>query len=110
MTPRKIDNGNAIKFKNEYYQVYENGMLKCFRARTECLVIKAFDGELYVTVDDKIYELCKLRSHQQYSKEFDFIHEVQKEEKKYIPRMSQSWKLGSLKKQIEMAHKYKTYA
>lgn len=81
MTPRKIDNGNAIKFKNEYYQVYENGMLKCFRARTECLVIKAFDGELYVTVDDKIYELRKLRSHQQYSKEFDFIHEVQKEEK-----------------------------
>ena len=24
LTPRKIDNGNSIKFKNEYYQPYEN--------------------------------------------------------------------------------------
>lgn len=110
LTPRKIDNGNAIKFKNEYYQVYENGVLKCFRAKTECLVIKAFDGELYVTIDDKIHELRKLKSHQEYSEEFDFIHEEQKEEKKSVPHMCQSWKLGSFKKQIEMAHEHKIYA
>ena len=55
LTPRKLDNGNSIKYLNNYYQPYENGVLKCFRPRTGCLVIKAFDGELFVTIDEKIY-------------------------------------------------------
>lgn len=110
LTPRKIDNGNAIKFKNEYYQPYEKGHLKCFKPKTECLIIKAFDGELYVTIDDKIYELRKLEKHKKYSEEFDFIHEIPKEEKKYIPPMSNSWKLASFKQQAQMSHEYKMYA
>ena len=73
LTPRKIDNGNSIKYKNQYYQPYENGNLKCFRPRTECLVINAFNGELLVTIDDKIYELKKLEAHKKYSEEFDII-------------------------------------
>lgn len=82
LTPRKIDNGNSIKFKNEYYQPYENNQLKCFRAKTECLVIKAFNGELLVTIDEKVYELRKLQSHKKYSKEFDVIPKLKKEKKK----------------------------
>ena len=92
LTPRKIDNGNSIKFKNEYYQPYENGSLKCFRAKTECLVIKSFDGELLVTIDEKIYELRKLESHKKYSEEFDVIPEKKEEKKKYIPPMTHPWK------------------
>ena len=34
LTPRKIDNGNAIKFKNKYYQPYLNDELKCFMPKT----------------------------------------------------------------------------
>ena len=30
LTPRKIDNGNSIKFQNKYYQPYLNNELKCF--------------------------------------------------------------------------------
>lgn len=56
---------------NNYYQPYENGVLKCFRAKTECLVIKSFNGDLFVTIDEKIYELRKLESHEKYSAEFD---------------------------------------
>ncbi len=63
LSPRKIDNGNSIKFKNEYYQPYENNKLKCFKPKTECLVIEAFNGELLVTIDEKIYELKKLNKH-----------------------------------------------
>lgn len=110
LTPRKIDNGNSIKFKNEYYQPYEKGQLKCFKPKTECLIIKAFDDELYVTIDDKIYELRKLEKHKKYSEEFDFIHEIPKEKKKPIPPMSYSWKLASFKKQMQMSHEYKIYA
>lgn len=110
LTPRKIDNGNSIRYYNNYYQPYENGVLKCFRAKTECLVIKAFDGNLFVTIDEKIYELRKLESHQQYSKEFDVVPLQLEEKKKYIPPMSHPWKLASFKKQQEKAHKQRIYA
>lgn len=110
LTPRKIDNGNSIKYKNEYYQPYENAQLKCFRAKTECLVIKALDGELFVTIDEKIYELRKLESHKKYSEEFDQIPEEKKERKKYVPPMSHPWKLTSFNKQMKKAHTQRVYA
>ena len=111
LTPRKIDNGNSIKFKNEYYQPYENNKLVCFRPKTECLVIKAFDGSLLVTIDNKIYELRRLHSHKKYSETFDFVdNEEEKIESKCIPLMKQSWKLSSFKKQMEMSHEHHVYA
>ena len=110
LSPRKIDNGNSIKFKNEYYQPYENNQLKCFRAKTECLVIKAFNGELLVTIDEKVYELRKLQSHKKYSEEFDVSPEPKKEKKKYIPPMTHPWKLVSFKQQLEKAHTQRIYA
>ena len=110
LTPRKIDNGNAIKYFNNYYQPYENGNLKCFRAKTECLVIKAFDEELYVTIDEKIYELRKLDSHQKYSKEFDAEPIKIVENKKYVPKMTHPWKLESFLLQMEKAHTQRIYA
>lgn len=110
LTPRKIDNGNAIKYFNNYYQPYENGTLKCFRTKTECLVIKAFDGELYVTIDEKIYELRKLDSHQKYSKEFDAEPMQTIESEKYIPKMTHPWKLASFLLQMEKAHTQRIYA
>ena len=110
LTPRKIDNGNSIKYKNQYYQPYENGILKCFRAKTECLVIKSFDGDLFVTIDEKIYELRRLESHQKYSKEFDAPTLQLIEKKKYIPPMKHPWKLASFKQQQAKAHKQHIYA
>ena len=110
LTPRKIDNGNSIKFKNQYYQPYENNILKCFKPKTECLVIQAFNGELLVTIGEKVYELKKLEKHQKYSKEFDVKPEIQEEKKKYIPPMSHPWKLASFKQQMKKAHTQKVYA
>lgn len=110
LTPRKIDNGNAIKYKNQYYQPYEKEQLRCFIPKTECLVIKAFDGELFVTIDEKIYELRKLESHKKYSEEFDDIQEPRKEKKKYIPPMTHPWKLSEFRLQIEKAHTQHIYA
>ena len=105
LTPRKIDNGNSIKFKNEYYQPYLNGELKCFLPKTECLVIQAFDEELLVTIDEQVYELKKLERNTKVSKEFDEVKaEKKKEKKKYIPPMTHPWKVSSFKRQIEMSH------
>ena len=110
LTPRKLDNGNSIKYYNNYYQPYENGNLRCFRPRTECLVIKAFNDELFVTIGEKIYELRKLETHKKYSNEFDEVPSLKKEKRKYIPPMSHPWKLASFQEQIQRAHEQKIYA
>ena len=109
LTPRKIDNGNSIKYQNKYYQPYLNGQLKCFSPKTECLVIRAFNNELLVTIDEQVLELKELSRNERFSKEFDEAIET-KERKKYIPPMTHPWKLASFKKQMQKAHTNHVYA
>ena len=111
LTPRKIDNGNAIKFKNKYYQPYLNDELKCFMPKTECLVIKSFNGELLVTIDEKVYELKELSRNKKISTDFDNpLPEKKPESKKYIPPMTHPWKVQYFKKQQRKAHLEHIYA
>lgn len=109
LTPRKIDNGNSIKYQNKYYQPYLNNELKCFIPKTECLVIKAFNGDLLVTIDEQVLELKELTRNERFSKEFDEPIKVEKKEK-YIPSMSHPWKLSSFKKQLQKSHYQHQYA
>ena len=109
LTPRKIDNGNSIKYKKKYYQPYIDGEIKCFTPKTQCLVINAYNGDLLVTIDEKVYELKELSRNERFSKEFDEVPEV-KERKKYIPPMTHPWKYESFKKQMQKAHYQHKYA
>lgn len=109
LTPRKIDNGNSIKYYGKYYQPYLSNELKCFAPKTECLVIKAFNGDLLVTIDEQVLELKELSRNERFSKEFDEVIEI-KEQKKYIPPMSHPWKLESFKKQMRKSHYQHQYA
>lgn len=109
LTPRKIDNGNSIKYQNKYYQPYLNNELKCFMPKTECLVIKAFNGELLVTIDEQVLELKELSRNERFSKEFNEVVEI-KEKKKYIPPMSHPWKLETFKKQLQKSHYQHQYS
>lgn len=97
LTPRKIDNGNSIKFQNKYYQPYLNNELKCFMPKTDCLVIKAYDGSLVVSIDEQILELKELSRNERFSKNFEEEKTI-KEKKKYIPPMSHPFKAASFKK------------
>ena len=87
LSPRKIDNGNSIKYYGKYYQPYLNNELKCFLPKTECLVIKAYNGDLLVAIDEQVLELRQLARNEKFSKEFNEEAEV-KEVKKYVPPMS----------------------
>ena len=100
LTPRKIDNGNSIKYKNKYYQPYLDNELKCFSPKTECLVIKAYDGTLLVSIDEQILELKELTRNERFSKNFDEVPEI-KEKKKHIPPMSHPFKEASFRKYQE---------
>lgn len=109
LTPRKIDNGNSIKYENKYYQPYLNNELKCFIPKTEVLVINAFNGDLLVTIDEQVLELKELARNERFSKEFEEVS-IPKEKKKYIPPMSHPWKLSSFKKQVKNSHYKHQYA
>ena len=110
LTPRKIDNGNAIKFKNKYYQPYLNNQIKCFLPKTECLVIESFNGDLLVTIDEQVLELKELIRNKQVSEEFDEVNETIGEKKKYIPPMSHPWKLKSFLRQMQKSHQQHQFA
>ena len=109
LTPRKFDNGNSIKYQNKYYQPYLDNKIKCFIPKTECLVIKAFNSDLLVAIDEQVYELKELSRNERFSKNFDEIVEV-KEKKKYIPPMTHPWKIEYFKKQLKKAHTEHVYA
>lgn len=109
LTERTIDNGNAIKFKNKYYQPYENERIKCFVSKTKCLVIESFNHDLFVTIDDQIFELKELIRNAKYSVEFEEVPII-KERKKYIPPMSHPFKLKSFQTQMRKSHNEYKYA
>ena len=109
LTPRKIDNGNSIKYKNKYYQPYLNNEIKCFLPKTECLVINAYNGDLLVAIDEQVLELKELSRNERFSKEFDEEVLEKQEKKKYIPLMTHPWKIEYFKKQIEKAHTQHVY-
>ena len=76
LTPRKIDNGNSIKYYGHYYQPYLNNELKCFTPKTDCLVIKAFNSDLLVTIDEQVLKLKELSRNERFSKNFNQTVEV----------------------------------
>jgi len=96
ITPRKIDNGHCVKFKNEYYlPTNGHGQAMHFHKGTEALVIEAFDGNLYTTINDTVYHLDRVLAHQEKSKSFDYVKPEKKPTLRSTPSMSHPWKASS---------------
>lgn len=110
LSPRKFDNGSAIKYENHYYQAYdENSRLVCFKPKQECLVARAFDGNLYVTVGEFVYKLVELRRNASTSPEIDPAPEKPEEKKNPIPPMNHPWRVQQFKKHRDDAHRFQNY-
>lgn len=103
LSRRTVDTGHSICFKKKYYRpVNSVGTPIYFGKGTKCMVIKAFDNSLYVTVEDSIFALEEIPEFQAKSLNFDEI--LPKESKKiYIPRMTHPFKRESFEKFLEKA-------
>lgn len=111
LAPRKFNNGSVIAYKGKKYQAYdEEGNLVGFKKKTECLVITAFDGGMYVTVDDKVYALREFEENASYSENFDAEEEKPKKRKPHIPPMTHPWKRSSFLQHQNRAHSQHIYA
>ncbi len=100
---RTIDTGHSICFKKKYYRpVNSFGTPIYFGKGTKCMVIKAFDNSLFVTVEDSIFALEEIPEVQAKSLNFDEI-QPQEPKKIYIPRMTHPFKRQSFEKFLEKA-------
>lgn len=59
------------------------------------MVIKAFDKELYFSVDGTVCVLEEVPTHESKSRNFNFDTPEEKPKKRYVPPMSHPWKRAS---------------
>lgn len=106
ISSRKFDNGSSISYNNVKYQAYdENDKLVCFKPKTDCLVIKSFDNNLFITVDDKVYSISPLILNKEISDDFDTpIQDASLPKKKYSPSMTHPWKKDAFISYKNRAH------
>ncbi|MDD6302606.1 MAG: ISNCY family transposase [Bacillales bacterium] len=90
---RTTDNGGCIKYKNHYYHfINASGNVVVPVPKTQCLVVKKFDGELAAIIDEFCYNLEEFQIHRE-----DSILEspTPKVKKTYKPPLSHPYKLQS---------------
>ena len=112
LTGRKVDNGHCIRFDNEYYKpVDSNGYPVYYHKGTSGMVIKAFNGQMFLCVDEKVYALDAIPKHAYTSKNFDIAPSQEKIVKRYVPTMSHPWKQASFERYMKkQAHRKENVA
>jgi len=101
LSKRVINKGHHFRFNNHYYvPIDSNGESVFFPNKSEVLVIKSFDDNLFASIGEQVYALKVLDLHQHYSKEFDHNPVVKKQQHIYIPDFSHPWKFQNFNKFI----------
>ena len=110
---RKFNSGNSINYKGKIYLPYsKGGKIVCYRNKTECTVIEAYDGNLYVQIYNEIFVLKEL---QRYLKENEslegYFEKTNKDESKMtLPNPQSDWDKDNLDEIFENINKeYKIY-
>ncbi len=94
LTQRTVDSGHCIQFGKHYYRMLNSrGIQEHYLKGTKVMVIQAFDGSLFCSVNDKtIYILDEVPTHEKKSKELDSDYEKPAPKKRYIPPMNHPWR------------------
>lgn len=107
LTERKVDNGHCIKFKNTYFKTLDkNGYQVHFHKGTKAMVIEAFDGNKFCCINENVYALEAIPSHEHISKNLDLSVPKARPKKQYIPDLQHPWRSNEFWKfvQIQMHH------
>jgi len=96
ITNRVVDSGHAIQYGKKHYKMIDRfGFQAHYLKGTKALVIKAFDGRMYCSINDRdIYALKEIPLSEKKSKEFDTVYTPKKKEPKKpkIPDMNHPWR------------------
>jgi hypothetical protein len=97
---RKVNYGHHLRFQNQQYlPVDENEKPAYYKKGTEALITIAFDGELYISIEERLYLAKKLETHELESPNFD-VPEKKEPKKKYIPPLEHPWKKDSFERYL----------
>lgn len=104
LTERTVDSGHCIQFKNHYYRMLnERGRQVHYRKGTKTMVIRAFNGNLFCSVNDTdIYVLEEVPKHAEKSKDLDADYEDPKPKKQNIPAMNHPWRRSEFWRFVKM--------
>lgn len=97
ISSRVVDNGNSIKYKNNYYQFYDEDRLICAIPKTKCLVLESFDGSLVASIGETLYLLRLLERNKSHSKDFDSDELKKPAYKGHKPKSCHPWTYQSYK-------------
>lgn len=95
---RQIDSGHCIRFNNKYFcPVDANGMTHYYHKGISALVIRTLSGQLYCSIDNRIFAMDEVPEHERHSRYFD-TKKKKKPAKRYIPPMDHPWKQDNFMK------------
>jgi len=98
ISKRTIDNGHSISYNNEFYVPSIDGSKVFFTKKTKCLVIKTFDNRLVLSIDDRLFDMLKIKKVKDCSPNFDINRVDEKlsyKPAKYAPPATHPWKQKS---------------
>lgn len=103
---RTVDTGHCLRHSNKYYRMLDSkGLQVHYRKGTKVMLIQAFNGNKYCSVNDKdVYVLEEIPEHEAKSKDIDIDYTPPKPKKTYIPPMNHPWRrqqFGKFVKQQE---------
>lgn len=110
LTQRTVDSGHCIQFDNRYYRMLNShGIQEHYRKGTKAMVIRAFDGSLFCSVNDNtIYALEEIPKHEAKSKELDADYVKPSPRKRYIPPMNHPWRSKAFWKFVRSQEHHRT--
>lgn len=113
LADRKIDTGHSIKFDKLHFKPMDDmGLPVYYHKGTSVIVIKAFDGNILASINDKVYELDVIPTHELKSKNFDFVNNITPlPVKRNIPSMIHPWRKSAISKFIKnhISHHHYSY-
>ncbi len=113
LADRKIDTGHSIKFENQHFKpIDDRGLPVYYHKGTSAIVIKAFDSKIFASINEHVYELDVIPTHELKSKNFDFSNELSTTPvKRKIPSMIHPWRKSAINKFVKnnISHQNYTY-
>lgn len=95
LSNRVVDFGHCVKFYGKHYIPTTKNNLKVFYpGKTPALIIQSLDGQLFVNINETIYNLEEVPDRNELSKEFDNVPE-KKPKRQNIPSMHHPWRIGT---------------
>jgi transposase len=106
IAPRVIDHGSSIRYLNKYYRLTStDGELLALVPKTKCFVLETFSKKLIAWINEEIYLLQELPSHEDEKYAKSDVDKKEFKKKGHTPPMDHPWKAPSFEYYLKQVKK-----